>query len=303
MTGKALQFLSGRTLREQQVRAGLFFMLPAIIYVLVFFVAPAGYAVYLSVVDWGINGPRAFVGIENYVSVATDRGFWETVRNTAYLAILEVPGTLICALLTALALMSSTRLRGRTLYRLVYYLPVVTSLIAVAYVWSYLFNPQIGVFNSVLDMFGLPKQRFLTSQEQVIPTLAVIDIWARLGFDMIIFIAGLESVPADYYEAAKIDGANAWSRFWKITLPLLNPQIVLVAVLEVIHALRIFALPYAATAGGPANASRTVVMQIYDKAFRWNSMSEAAVTAIYLFALVLAISIIQRKLLTRAVEY
>ena len=295
--------LGGRSLRDRQVRVAYLFLLPSIAYVLLMFVAPALFAVYLSLVDWGVDGPRAFVGFENYVYVATDDRFWSTMVNTAYFALLEVPGTIVCSLLVALALTSSVGLRGRELFRLVYFLPVVTSLVAVAYMWLYLYNPTIGVFNSVLTTLGLPRQPFLSSTEQVIPSLAVVDVWARLGFNMVIFVAGLEGIPKDYYDAAKIDGANGWSSFWRITLPLLNPQIVLVAVLEAIHALRIFALPYVATAGGPADASRTVVMQIYDQAFRWNNMGEAAVTSIYLFAAILIISVIQRKVLTRAVDY
>lgn len=295
--------VAGRTLRDRQIRVAYLFLLPAILYVALMFIAPAVYAVYLSVVDWGLDGPRAFVGLENYVNVFTDDRFWSTMRNTLYFTVLEVPGTIICALLVALCLTSNTGLRSRELFRLIYFLPVVTSLVAVAYMWLYLYNPTYGVFNSVLVAIGLPRQGFLNTTEQVIPSLAVIDIWARLGFDMVIFVAGLEGIPKDYYDAASIDGANRWSRFWRITLPLLNPQIVLVAVLEAIHALRIFALPYVATGGGPADASRTVVMQVYDQAFRWNNMGEAAVTSIYLFVAILVVSVIQRKVLTRAVEY
>jgi multiple sugar transport system permease protein len=293
----------GRTLRDRQIRVAYLFLLPSILYVALMFGAPAVYALYLSLVDWGLDGPRAFVWFDNYYYVATDDRFWSTMVNTAYFAVLEVPGTIVCSLVVALALQSSARLYARELFRLIYFLPVVTSLVAVAYMWLYLYNPTIGVFNSVLVSLGLPRQGFLSSTEQVIPSLAVIDIWARLGFDMVIFVAGLEGIPRDYYDAAEIDGADRWARFWRITLPLLNPQIVLVAVLEAIHALRIFALPYVATAGGPADASRTVVMQVYDQAFRWNNMGEAAVTSIYLFVAILIVSMVQRKVLTRAVDY
>jgi len=295
--------VSGRTLRARQVRVAYLFLFPSIAYVVLMFAAPAIYAVYLSTVDWGLDGPRAFVGWDNYYYVATDDRFWSSIWNTTYFALLEVPGTIVCSLAVALALTSTLGLRGREFFRLIYFLPVVTSLVAVAYMWLYLYNPTIGVFNSVLTSLGLPRQGFLSSTEQVIPALAVVDVWARLGFNMVIFIAGLEGIPRDYYDAAKIDGAGSGARFWKITLPLLNPQIVLVAVLEAIHAFRIFALPYVATGGGPADASRTVVMQVYDQAFRWNNMGEAAVTSIYLFAVILVVSVVQRKVLTRAVEY
>lgn len=294
---------AGRTLRDRQIRVAYLFLFPSILYVVLMFGAPAAYALYLSMVDWGLDGPRAFVWFDNYYYVATDDRFWSTVVNTAYFTVLEVPGTIICALAVALALQSSARLYGRNLFRMVYFLPVVTSLVAVAYMWQYLYNPTIGVFNSILVGIGLPRQGFLSATEQVIPSLAVMDIWARLGFDMVIFVAGLEGIPRDYYDAAEIDGASRWDRFWRITLPLLNAQIVLVAVLEAIHALRIFALPYVATAGGPADASRTVVMQVYDQAFRWNNMGEAAVTSIYLFVAILIVSVVQRKVLTRAVDY
>jgi multiple sugar transport system permease protein len=294
---------TGKTLRDRQIRVAYIFLLPSIAYVVLMFFAPAVYALYLSVVDWGLDGPRAFVWFDNYSNVFTDDRFWSTVVNTSYFTVLEVPGTIICSLLVALALQSSARVVGRQLFRLIYFLPVVTSLVAVAYMWQYLYNPTIGVFNQVLTSLGLPRQGFLSTTEQVIPSLVAIDIWARLGFDMVIFVAGLEGIPRDYYDAASIDGASRWARFWRITLPLLNPQIVLVAVLEAIGALRIFALPYVATAGGPADASRTVVMQVYDQAFRWNNMGEAAVTSIYLFIAILVVSVVQRKVLTRAVDY
>jgi multiple sugar transport system permease protein len=294
---------TGRTLRDRQIRVAYIFLLPSILYVLVMFMAPAIYAVYLSMVDWGLDGPRAFVWFDNYYYVFTDDRFWSTAVNTGYFTVLEVPGTIVVSLLVALALQSSAHVVGRQLFRLIYFLPVITSLVAVAYMWQYLYNPTIGVFNQVLISMGLPRQGFLSTTEQVIPSLAVIDVWARLGFNMVIFVAGLEGIPRDYYDAAAIDGANRWDRFWRITLPLLNPQIVLVGVLEAIHALRIFALPYAATAGGPADASRTVVMQVYDQAFRWNNMGEAAVTSIYLFVAILVVSVVQRKVLTRAVDY
>ncbi|MFN8524454.1 MAG: sugar ABC transporter permease [Chloroflexota bacterium] len=303
MASSALELVTGRTLRQRQERVGYLFLAPALLYVALMFGAPAVYALYLSVVDWGLDGPRAFVWFDNYYYVATDDRFWSTVVNTAYFTLLEVPGTIVCALGVALMLTSTVGLRGRELFRMVYFLPVVTSLVAVAYMWLYLYNPTIGPFNSLLESLGLSKQPFLTSPEQVVPSLAVMDVWARLGFNMVIFVAGLEGIPRDYYDAATIDGAGENAQFWRITLPLLNPQIVLIAVLEAIHALRIFALPYVATAGGPADASRTVVMQVYDQAFRWNNMGEAAVTSIYLFGVILVISVVQRKILTRAVDY
>ena len=176
-------------------------------------------------------------------------------------------------------------------------------MVAVAFVWSWIYQPDIGLLNAALRAVGAKGQMWLSSPKQVLPSLAVMNIWVRLGFDMVIFWAGLHGIPAEYYDAAKVDGAGSWARLRHITLPLLNPQIVLVAIIEIINALKVFDLVFIATSGGPVNASRVVVLHIYDLAFSWNKMGQASSVAMYLFAIILVVTIAQWKLLGRRVEY
>ena len=210
---------------------------------------------------------------------------------------------MILALAVSLVLNNVVRRGVRSFFRAVYFLPVVTSAVAVAFVWRWLYDPQNGLINEFLRWFGIAGQNWLADPKLVLPSIAVMNIWARLGFDMIIFIAGLQSIPEQYYEAAKLDGAGAWGRFRHITLPLLNAQIVLIAIFEVINGLKIFDLPYVATAGGPANASRVAVFHIYDLAFTWNRMDQAVVAALFLFLLILASTLVQWRVVRRPVDY
>ena len=159
------------------------------------------------------------------------------------------------------------------------------------------------MLNNILRMLSLPEQGWLDDTSQVLPSLAIMYIWARLGFAMVIFIAGLESIPNDYYDAASIDGASRWQQFRHITFPLLNPQLVLVIILEMITSLRTFELPYMAANGGPAHASRTVVLHIYDSAFQYFRMNGAAAAALILFSIILILTLVQRRLFSRQVEY
>jgi multiple sugar transport system permease protein len=176
-------------------------------------------------------------------------------------------------------------------------------MVAVAYVWKWLYNPSYGLINQALAAVHLPTQLWLESNVLVLPSLAVIYLWARFGFDMLIFIAGLEGIPVAYYEAARIDGAGKGRALWHITLPLLNPQFVLVGILDTIGALNIFDLPYAATAGGPGDASRTAVMYLYDTAFTFFNFGKSAVSTLVLFVLITALTLVQRRLVARHVEY
>jgi len=279
--------------REQQYVAYLF-VIPALVYVLAIFAYPFGYAVYLTFVDSGLNRPTTFVGLENYKAVLTDALFWRTLSTTVSFTLLSVPVIVVGALGAALALQSSFRLVFRGFFKTLYFLPVVASLVATALIWILLLNPTFGLVNSLLGSAGLPKPSWLEGTDTVVPTLAMLYVWARLGFATIIFIAGLEGIPQEFFEAARIDGAGRMSLFRHVTLPLVRPQLLLVTVLETIFALKVFALPFAATYGGPANASRTVVMHIYTLAFEFFRTGEAAVVAVLLFVMILVFTAFQR---------
>lgn len=298
-------FVVGRSVRDKQVRAAYLFILPALAFFAVHFILPVLYDLYLTVYRFSFVEAPTFAGTEFFRAVFRDKLFWRSLQNTFYLALLSVPATMALSLLVA-ALLDSVKNRFlQNLFRTVYFLPVVTSGVAIAFVWSWLFepSPNVGLINIVLTRLGLPTHYWLTSVKEVMPSIAIMNVWARLGFDMIIFMAGLQSIPDVYYEAARMDGAGRLRSFFHITLPLLNPQIVLVAVYEVINVLKTFDIPYVATDGGPANASRVAVLHIYDKAFRFNALNEATVAALILFAIILLVTVLQWRLLNRPVEY
>ncbi len=291
-------------LRVQEERTGWLFVAPVMLYVLVVFVIPVLFILYLSVVRWSpIEGHGDFAGLAVVRAVLNDSLFWQSLLNTAKFVLLAVPSTVILALLAALAFSSRSPLRLKGFFKAAYFLPLVSSLAATAFIWLWMFNPSYGLFNDVLRLLGLPPLNWLNDTAQVLPSLAIMYVWVRLGFAMAILLAGLEGIPLEFYEAARIDGASGLAAFRHITLPLLNPQLVLVGVVEVITALRTFDLPYVATHGGPLNASRTVVLHIYDTAFHYNEISQAAVAALILFVLILVITQVQLRVVSRRVEY
>jgi len=303
MLRRAYYVLRGKTVEQRRARVGYLFLLPSLFFVVVHFVVPTAYNVVLSFADWHIIRPLEYAGFENYIEVFTGDEFWDSLSRTLYFTALSVPVTITLALVVALGLHRVGHRPGSSLVRAMYFAPVIASLTAVAYIWSWLFNPAYGLVNDVLQTLSLPPLQWLNDVDQVIPSLSIMYVWSRLGFDMLILMAGLSAIAPDYYEAARIDGATRWHSFWNITLPLLNHQIVLICVVEMMLALKVFELPYAATAGGPVNASRTLVMHIYETAFQWNRMDEAAVASIALFVIILAITVIQHRLLSRRIRY
>jgi multiple sugar transport system permease protein len=216
--------LSGKTVADRQARIAYIFVLPTFLYVVIIFFIPTGYTVMLSVFRWSImRGMGDFVGLASYLELFKDELFLKSVRNSLVFAAMSVPFTLIFGMLAALAFQSRVRLPLRNAFKPAYFMPIVISLVAVAFVWKWMVNPSIGLLNTILRSLGLPEQGWLNDTEQVLPSLSIMYVWARLGFSMVIFIAGLEGIPADYYDAASIDGASRWQRFWQITFPLLNP--------------------------------------------------------------------------------
>jgi multiple sugar transport system permease protein len=295
--------IRGKTVRQRRSRIAYLFLLPSLFFVLLHFIIPTIYNIVLSFSDWHIIRPLEFVGFENYLDVFTSDEFWESLGRTLYFTLLCVPTTVTLALIVALGLFRVGPRRGSAFVRAMYFAPVVASLTAVAYIWTWMFNPAYGLLNEILKIFSIEPLQWLNDVDSVIPSLSIMYIWSRLGFDMLILISGLTAIAPEYYEAARIDGANRWHCFWNITLPLLNQQLVLICVVEMMMALKVFELPYAATNGGPVNASRTLVMHIFETAFQWNRMDEAAVASIALFVIILIITASQHFLLTRKIRY
>lgn len=273
-------------------------------YVVIVFLIPLLFMFYLTIFNWSpIEGTSVFVGFRIVGQAISDKMLWLSLLNSAKFMVLSVPATVILSLLSAVAFSSRSRLPLKGLFKTAYFLPLVTSLAVTAFIWLWIFNPDYGFFNSLLRALNLPTLLWLADTSQVIPSLVIVYVWARLGFEMAIFIAGVEGIPQEYYDAAKIDGASLLNSFFRITLPLLNPQIVLVSIIEVIAGLKVFELPYVATAGGPINASRMAMQHVYETAFRYLEFSRASVSAIILFLLIIVVTLIQMRLTQRRFEY
>lgn len=283
----------GKTFADKQARIGYAFVLPAVIYFMLVYFYPMFESVKMSFFQGGFGQASRFVGLDSYKYVFTDPMFWQTVKNTLYFVLLSVPAIVILALIVAILLNRIENKKFRDMLSATYFLPLVTSLVAAALIWGWIYQPIYGLANYILAAFGIPAQKWLSSTTQVMPSLSLINIWLRIGFDTIIFLAALQSIPEEQLEAARMDGANALKAFRHVTLPLLNPQIVMVSILELITAVKVFDQVYATTVGGPANASRVVMMYLYDMSFKWFKFSEASVVAIFIFISLLLFSLLQ----------
>jgi len=292
---------------KRQRRAGLLFVLPAVIYFGGVFLVPLLESVVGSFYRTVPGGVSQFVGTRLYVKVLTDPSFWQAVGNTVSLLVMSVPVTVVLALAVALGLHRLRSLKARSAWAAMYFLPFSVSLVAAALVWQWIYDPVYGVLNyflgPALAALGMPPLKWLQSLDLVRPSLALVNVWARLGFDTMIFLAALQAIPAEYYEAAAIDGAGAWRALRRITLPLLNPQIVMVAILELIFNFKVFDTVYATTQGGPAGASQTVIMLLYDTAFKYFRLGDASVMAVFVFVSLLLVTLLQWRLFRRQVEY
>jgi multiple sugar transport system permease protein len=296
--------------RQRQAIWAYVFLTPTLILFALIVIYPFLYAFYLSLQEWGVFGDTYFVGLQNYRDMLNDPLFWKSLSNTFKWTVGVVPATIIIALLVALIL-NSQRVKARGAFRTIYFVPVVTNMVAAAFVWRWLFEPTFGVVNYILERLGLPGPGWLASTKWALPAMMVVGIWKQIGFAMVIFLAGLQTIPRDIVEAARIDGATGWQVFSRITLPLLNPTVVFVAVMMVINALRVFTIPYVMSAGGftygvpggPLDSTRVFVIHIYDLGFRRFQLGYASANAFALLILIMAATLFQMKVLERPFEY
>jgi len=297
------RLVAPRSYLDRQRRAGLLFVLPALVYFALVFLAPLVESVIGSFYRTVPGGESRFVGLRLYEKVLTDSTFWQAVGNTVSLLLMSVPATVVLALMVALGLHRLRSIRARSVWTAMYFLPFAVSLVAAALIWQWMYDPLYGFLNHLLGRGGVPPLHWLQSLEMVRPSLAIVNVWVRLGFDTIIFLAALQAIPAEYYEAASIDGASRWQALRRLTLPLLNPQIVMVTILELIFNFKVFDTVYATTQGGPAGASQTVIMLLYDTAFKYFRLGDASVMAVFVFVSLLLVTLAQWRLFRRQVEY
>jgi len=282
--------LSSRRQRSD-VLWGMFFIAPQVLGLLAFSLIPVVYAFILSVMQWDGLGTREYVGLENFREQFAESDFREALIHTVIYTVIAVPGGVTLSLLMALAV---NQVKGKTFYRTIFFLPTITSSVAVSMVWLWMLNGDFGLINVFLrEQFSLDPPNWLVNTTWVIPAVALVAIWAGLGFNMVIFLAGLQGIPATYLEAAQIDGASKWRQFWNITLPLLSPTTFFVTIISIIGSFQVFDMVYVMTGGGPGNASTTMVFHIYELAFVNFTFGLSAAAAVVLFAIIMVATLFQ----------
>lgn len=265
-------------------------------------VVPFFGAVYISLHQWDpLASTHPFVGFENYVTLFQDPVFWKSLRNTVAfslgLLLVDVPIAL------GLALLLDKNLRGTRVYSTAIFLPVVTSWVVVSLIWTWIYNPNYGLLNNILETLGLPTLQWLNSTDTAMLSIILMSIWKHVGFNMVLFLSGLKSIPDHYYEAAKMDGANRIQRFRYITIPLLKSTYLMVVIVTMILSFRLFTQVFVMTGGGPVNSTYSLVFYFYEQGFNQFKLGYASAIAVVLFVVVFTLSLLQQKIGGDEVEY
>lgn len=278
------------------------FLIPIIIHFIIFQLYPIVLSLYLTFTDWPVIGEPKFIGLKNWIQFFSDKLAWKAIWNTVMFSVYYILPTMALGLI--LALLIDTNKRGTGFFKGIYFLPVVTSFVVISGIWAWIFKgTEEGFVNSILNLFGIEPQLFLSDSRQALIVLAGLSIFKVCGSTMIYYYAGLQSIPQEYYEAAKIDGANSWKIFWKITFPLLLPIHFYVAIITTIGSFQIFDSAYLLTSGGPNYSTTTIVYYLYQEGFTGLRLGYASVLAYILFLIIFIISLIQRKYLGNEVSY
>ncbi len=278
------------------------FLLPNLIGFLIFTLIPILCSLALSVMEWDSSNPMVFVGLENFKRLFTDETFKISLWNTVYYSIFTVPLTMVSAL--ALAMILNQKLKGINIFRTVFFFPHVASLVAIAVVWNLLFHPTLGPINNILRAFGMENPPGWTASVQwAMPVVIIVSIWKSMGYYMILYLSGLQAIPRELYEAAKVDGANAFQRFKNITLPMLAPTTFFVSIMLTIACFKVFDLVSVMTNGGPGRATNVLVFNIYNTAFVNYEFGYASAISMVLFIIVLIITVIQFRTEKKWVSY
>jgi len=287
--------------------AGYFFVLPSIIFLMVFVVLPIIAALYYSLTDYDLMSAPKYAGLKNYRALDNDPRFSAAVKNTLYFAGGTVPAGVVTSLL--LAALINRSIRGIYTFRALFYMPVVSSFVSVSLIWLWFYEPQFGFFNEMLEVVGLPRSKFLRAADTAMASIIMMSVWKNMGLNMVIYLAGLQGIPPHLYEASEIDGAGRVSQFMRITLPLLAPTTFFVVIVYVIGALQMFVQVWIMTnpgsgmnggnygVGGPLDSTVTVVVLIYENAFAYLKMGYASAVSFALFLVIAVITIINTRLL------
>jgi multiple sugar transport system permease protein len=271
----------------------LLFVVPYLVLFLVFRIGPTLAGMGLSLTKYQITGLIEWRGLANFQRLFSDDLFWTSLRVTVVYTVIAVPLTVLVAL--GMAQLCARSIRGIKVYRALYFLPVVTSLVTTSVIWKWLYADD-GPLNWLLGLVGAGPVPWLSSGAMVLPSLSLLSVWTRFGYDMLILLAGLLAIPRDYTEAAMIDGAGPWARFWRITVPQLKPALFFVVILEVVQSFQVFDVIYVMTGGGPVRSSYSMVFFVYDQGFHYFDFGYASAAGVVLFAITLIVSLVQRRL-------
>ncbi|MBN1897199.1 MAG: sugar ABC transporter permease [Spirochaetes bacterium] len=296
---KVLAYKKHAALRENLT--GYAFLAPNIIGFFTFTFFPVFASFVLAFCQWDIITEVKFVGLKNFIVLIQDKLFWKYFANTLFFMI-GIPIGMTVSLI--LALLMNQKLRGIVVFRTIYFMPVVSSLIAVALLWRWIYNPDFGLLNSFLRMLGFRNvPQWLASTSWSKPAIMLMSIWRWAGYNMILYLAALQGIPPQLYEAASIDGANTWRKFWHITFPMLGPTNFFIVVMSIIGTFQTFGEIYVMTGGGPAGSTTTIVYYIYNNAFQWFKMGYASAIAWFLFLVMFLVTLAQWKYAGQKVEY
>jgi multiple sugar transport system permease protein len=289
--------------QKKEWLAAMLFLAPSMVGLVVFFIIPLLGGFGLSFTDWDLLSTPKFVGFENYqTALSTDPLFWLSLKHTLQYAVMVIVVGVPLSLILALAV--NVPLKGINVFRTIFFIPVVVSSIAASLVWKWIFQPEMGALNTVLKFFHLPTPMWLGDASTALISVAIVAIWMGLGYNMVIFLAGLKAIPRHLYEAAALDGAVGVQTFWYITLPLLTPTLFFVLVMSVIGSFQVFGQVYVMTTNaGPGNATLVYVYYLWQNAFKWFKMGYASALAYLLFVIILIVTVIQMKFLGGRINY
>ncbi|MBT2689262.1 sugar ABC transporter permease [Bacillus sp. ISL-47] len=279
--------------RSQKI-APYIFITPNILLFLTFMIIPIFFTFYISFHEWGILGKPQFIALENYTKLFSDQVFWTSLGNTVYYTAGTVPFSAAFGLLGAILL--NRKIPLRSFFRAIFFAPVVVSMVAAGLIWSWMFNPNYGLFNEILSKFGIEGVSWLTSTTWAMPAVIITTLWLRIGYCLVIYLSGLQAIPDELYEAASIDGANGWQKFWSVTIPMIKPTTTFIIVMEVIHGFMVFDLIYTMTNGGPGFSTTVLVQYIYQKAFEEGQMGYASAIGTIFFFIIMGLTAVQLRL-------
>ncbi|HEY9187706.1 MAG TPA: sugar ABC transporter permease [Ignavibacteria bacterium] len=279
-----------------------FYLAPTIIGLLLFSAGAVIMSFLISFTKWDVINPPKFIGFQNYLIIFQSELFWKIFGNTFYYVILNVPPSIVIPLIIAVLL--NQKLKGINIFRSIYFLPVISSIVAIALVWSWLYNPEFGLINYVLKkFFNIDGPRWLEDENWAMPAMVIMNVWKSMGYNMVLFLASLQNIPDSLYEVSEIDGASGIKKFFNITLPLISPTTFFVFIITIISSFQVFEQTYILTKGGPANSTLTLSYYIYQNAFLYLRMGYSSALSYILFGIIFIITLLQFKYQKKWVHY